>query len=52
MKPKERNLIYLLFVHLKALDFYKALILCNEFMAHRFATLSHGFITPELGFDT
>jgi hypothetical protein len=52
MKPNNKNLMHLFFVHLRALDFYKASTLCNEFMAHRFATLDHGFTTPKLGFDT
>jgi hypothetical protein len=52
MKSNNINLIHLFFVHLRALDFYKAWTLCNEFTAHRFVTLDHGFTTPKLRFDT
>ncbi len=45
MKPNNKNLIHFFFAHLRALDFYKASTLCNEFTIHKFATL-------ELGFDT
>ncbi len=52
MKPNNINLIDFFSTHLKALDFYKASTLCNEFMTHRFTTLDHRFATPTLGFDT
>ncbi len=52
MKPNNINLIHLFFVHLKALDFYKASTLCNEFTTHRFTTADHWFATPKLRFDT
>jgi hypothetical protein len=52
MKPNNINLIHFFSTHLRALDFYKASTLCNEFMIHRFTTLDHRFTTPKLRFDT
>ncbi len=51
MKHNNRNPIHFFFIHLMALDFYKASTFCNEFTVHRFATLDHEFTTLKLGFD-
>jgi hypothetical protein len=45
MKPNNKNPIHFFFIHLRALDFYKASTLCNEFTVHKFAT-------SKLRFDT
>ncbi len=52
MKPNNINPIHLFFAHMKALDFYKASTLCNEFTTHRFTSPNHQFATLKLRFDT